>query len=66
MRDWTRDNPIADAEDYSNRTHPAIGTCECCNMPIYEGLSYIDLGDVLLHNENECILDYIRQFKVMG
>ena len=65
-RNWNRDDPVLDAEDYANRSYPTVGTCECCQMPIYEGLSYIDMGGVLFHNEIECIVSYCREFKVNG
>jgi hypothetical protein len=62
-RNWNRDEPEMDAEDYVSRKQSEVGTCECCNMPIYKGLSYINIHGVLIHDEIECIVDYMKQFK---
>lgn len=62
-RDWTRDNPEADAEAYARREPEIVGYCETCGSPIYRGLTYIDLQTVLLHDEFECKIGWIDQFK---
>ena len=37
MRDWTRDDPVRDAEDHANREdkRPVIGTCPICQAEIH-------------------------------
>lgn len=59
-------DPVADAEYYASREPEIIGYCEQCNEPIYKGDDYIDFNDTLLHDDADCILDYVRQFRVGG
>ena len=60
-RNWGRDDPVADAEDWSGREAPVIGECEYCHEPIHEGEDYYDIEGTLLHDD--CDFDWLRQFK---
>jgi hypothetical protein len=42
----------------------SLGVCEHCGKDIYSDSDYYELEDVLVHDD--CILDYIRQFKREG
>lgn len=55
------DDPVADAEYYANRNDDIVGYCEQCGSPIYKGLSYIAMDNILLHDEHDCIMDYVRE-----
>lgn len=60
-RNWGRDDPVADAEDWASREAPVIGECEYCHEPIHEGEDYYDIDGTLLHDD--CDLDWLRQYK---
>ena len=60
------DDPVADAEYYASREPDVVGYCEACGSPIYKGLNYIEIQGVRLHDEYECKLTWLEQFKVIG
>lgn len=60
-RNWFRDDPIRDAEDYAAREAPVKGICEHCGQPIYDGDDYYDIEDTLLHED--CLRDWAEQYR---
>lgn len=62
-RPLVTDDPVADAEAYASREPEIIGYCEACGSPIYKGLDYIDLQSIKLHDEYECKMTWIGQFR---
>ena len=63
-RNYFRDDPIADAHDYSNRELPVIGKCEHCNKGILSWETHYNVEGLLLHDD--CALDWLNQFKKYG
>ena len=60
-RPLVTDDPVADAEAYASREPEIVGYCEDCESPIYRGLDYIEMDGILLHDEYECIMNYVRR-----
>lgn len=65
-RPLVTDDPVADAEAWVSREPDIVGYCEACGSPIYKGLDYINLQSVLLHDEYECKMAWLNQFKENG
>lgn len=61
MRNWNRDDPVADAEDYAQRGPFAIGHCEECGDRIYRDVSHIEMDGIYLCDDTECINAYVRR-----
>ena len=62
-RPLVTDDPVADAEYHASREPEIIGYCEACGSPIYKGLDYIDLQNIKLHDEYECKMSWLEQFR---
>lgn len=62
--DWSRplrtSDPVADAEAYASREPDIRGYCEECGERVYRGHDYIEMDGILLHDEYECIMTYVR------
>lgn len=69
MRNFGRDEPELDAEDYGRDSRPVIGACCICGRDIYgENVSYYgddayDVGGELFH-DGDCAREWLEQFKV--
>lgn len=54
-RNWYRDDPVRDAEEYANRELPVIGKCEYCNEDILSWETHYNVEGLLLHDA--CAID---------
>jgi len=72
FRDWTRDDPVADAYDYYARdmNRPVVGKCCECGYEIYGEDDYYEEDDAYLFEDgdlvcHDCLVDYCRKhFKI--
>lgn len=74
MRDWTRDAPELDAEEFLNRnnTQPILDTCLICGKPVfgsndeYFGDDAYRIDDDIVHCE--CAIEYLNRngYKLKG
>jgi hypothetical protein len=55
------EDPTADAEAYASKSPDIWGHCEECGGRVYRGLDYIEMDGILLHNEYECIMNYVQR-----
>lgn len=63
-RDYGRDDPVADAEEYASRESEFVGYCETCGQAIYKGDDYLDIDGTYLHDDYDCTAYWLKQFKV--
>ena len=62
-RDYSRENPELDAEEYASRTGELVGYCETCGRAIYKGQDHYNIDGTLLCDEYDCTSYWLRQFK---
>lgn len=65
-RNWFRDDPVADAEDWAEHEPKISGYCESCKKAIYKGESYYDIEGELLCDDFGCTDSWLRRFKKYG
>lgn len=66
-RDWTRDDPERDAEDWINRSdgRPLLDICPVCDKPVYGGNDDYEADDAFELDENiihsDCVITYLKE-----
>lgn len=66
-RDYTRENPELDAEEYANRgnNRPILDTCPVCGEPVYGGNDEYNPDDAyeidgsVVHDD--CVIEYLNR-----
>jgi len=69
MRNWTRDDPIADAEDYATDTRPVLGCCPICGIEIHAGTATYDPDDAYQFTDGVLVCEdhlheYFKEYKL--
>lgn len=60
-RNYFRDDPVADAEEYANRPTPIVGRCVECGKAIATWeIRYEIQGDLIC---DDCIYEWLAQFR---
>lgn len=65
-RDWNRDDPVKDAEDWVSREEerPALGTCPVCGEVVYgengkwEKDDAFEIDGEIIHED--CVIEYLK------
>ncbi|MEW9575831.1 hypothetical protein U9K47_10355 [Bacillus toyonensis] len=54
------ENPITYGNYHDSMASNCMGYCEACNQEIYFGEEYLDFEGDYLHNETDCIKQYVE------
>lgn len=66
FRDWSRDDPVRDAEDAQRDDRPIIGTCDECggeihgSAPGWHGDEIFESNEIKVHVD--CLMAWTKQF----
>ena len=68
-RNWGRDDPVADAEDWAEDRRPLVGNCEVCGCELHGGDDRWDADDGYEVEDNvfvcdDCLREYFKDRRI--
>lgn len=71
MRNWERDDPVRDAEEWANSEdeRPLVGHCEVCDAPLHSSSPGWDPDDGYEIEDNvfvcaDCLHEYFKERRI--